>query len=643
VASGQYTVVLKARGQDGVISTASKTVNVSGPLVSSFIYSPAAPRVNDNVVFTDQSSGAPTAWLWTFGDGTSSVEQNPVKQYTAAGNYPVTLTIYRNNNSTTGTRVVSVTNGTPATPVVNAAFDLSSATAGVGANVLFTDRSTGTPTQWSWSFGDGATSTAQNPTHAYAAPGTYLVTLTASNATSSGIATKTVSVATSGSYRTLVSVAAQTPGAGNTSWRTELNVFNAGSSTANISLVYIPNGGGNVITRTLSLGGKQSKTYANALLDLFNISNGAGAVTVDATIAGGTADLRVTSRTFTTGAIGTYGQAVPDVRPEALEQTLYVTGISANASYRTNIGLVNRESSPVSVDLTLFNGIGNTLATRTVSVAANSFQQNGLAGYFPVIEGGSYDALTMKIVAAKANAISGYASVVDNRTQDPIYIQATAPSHGNTMTVPVVGRAPGANGTFWRSDVTLFNPSSIPLNVTIRHNGVPQQLAIGGGDTMVLADVLSRFGLTSGSGLLQMSWSAPAGPVVTSRTYTSVEKGGTYGQSIEPVAAFGSAIFVPGLRHDSDFRTNIGFVNGGTDVENITVSLLSPLGVELGRTTLSLSPQTQLQHSVPGLFPNAALGNGFTLHVSGDADAQVFAYGSMVDNDSGDPVFFSGR
>ena len=639
----QYTVTLTANGSDGSVSTATKVVTVSGPLVASFVYSPASPQVNESITFADHSTGAPTAWLWNFGDGTSSVAQNPIKHYAAPGDYPVSLTIYRNNDSSTGSRVITVSSGVPATPTVNAAFDVSTSNAAVGANVVFTDRSSGAPMQWSWSFGDGTSSNAQNPVHAYAAPGSYVVTLTASNATTTGIASRTVSVTTNASYRTLVSVAAQTPGAGNTSWRTELNVFNAGTTTADIGLVYLPSGGGSAITRSLTLGAKQSKTYANALLDLFAIPSGAGALALEATAAGGSADLRVTSRTFTTGATGTYGQAVPDVRPDALHQTLYVTGIAANAAYRTNIGLVNRESTPVTVVLTLSNSIGNTLATRNVTIAANSFQQSGLGTYFPVIDGGSYDALTMKIVASSPSAVSGYASVVDNRTQDPIYIQAVAPPHGNTLIVPVVGRAPGANGTFWRSDVTLFNPGSSTMTLTLRYHGVSQQLSVGGGDTVELPDVLSRFGLTSGSGTLQMSWSAAAGPVVTSRTYTTVESGGTYGQSIDPVSAFGSSMFVPGLRHDDDFRTNIGFVNGGNESEDITVTLLSPFGAELGRKTISLAPKTQAQYGVTALFPNASVGAGFTLQASGDANALVFAYGSMVDNDSGDPVFFAGR
>lgn len=51
----------------------------------------------------------------------------------------------------------------------------------VGQTVVFADSSTGSPTSWSWNFGDGQSSTQQNATHAYAAPGSFNVTLTASN------------------------------------------------------------------------------------------------------------------------------------------------------------------------------------------------------------------------------------------------------------------------------------------------------------------------------------------------------------------------------------------------------------------------------------------------------------------------------
>ncbi|TDN37128.1 hypothetical protein A8B98_05215 [Hymenobacter sp. UV11] len=83
-----------------------------------------------------------------------------------------------------------------------AAFAASATTVCAGA-VQFTDQSTGAPTSWRWDFGDGTTSTAQNPAHTYAGTGTYQVTLTATNAIGS-----TTSAATAITYNSSVPVAA---------------------------------------------------------------------------------------------------------------------------------------------------------------------------------------------------------------------------------------------------------------------------------------------------------------------------------------------------------------------------------------------------------------------------------------------------
>ena len=74
-----------------------------------------------------------------------------------------------------------------AAPAPQAGFASSPAAPLTGAAVQFTDASTGDPYAWSWSFGDGATSTAQSPSHAYATPGSYTVVLqvTAAGGTSS--------------------------------------------------------------------------------------------------------------------------------------------------------------------------------------------------------------------------------------------------------------------------------------------------------------------------------------------------------------------------------------------------------------------------------------------------------------------------
>lgn len=63
--------------------------------------------------------------------------------------------------------------------------------------VQFTDLSVGAPTSWAWTFGDGGTSSSQNPSHVYAAAGTYTVSLTATNAIGSDTETKTAYITVS--------------------------------------------------------------------------------------------------------------------------------------------------------------------------------------------------------------------------------------------------------------------------------------------------------------------------------------------------------------------------------------------------------------------------------------------------------------
>ena len=81
-------------------------------------------------------------------------------------------------------------------PAPSAAFAVSPVSPTVNKVIQFTDASTGGATSWSWSFGDGAASTAQNPTHAYSAAGNYTVTLTASDAGGTSTASQNVVVST---------------------------------------------------------------------------------------------------------------------------------------------------------------------------------------------------------------------------------------------------------------------------------------------------------------------------------------------------------------------------------------------------------------------------------------------------------------
>ncbi|RAX17083.1 PKD domain-containing protein, partial [Pseudarthrobacter sp. AG30] len=165
--------------------------------VASFTASPTSGTAPLNVTFTDTSTGSPTSWAWDFGDGGTSTVQNPTHSYAAAGTYVAKLTA---TNGTGPSAPASATITVTAAGVAPVASFTASPTSGTAPlNVAFTDTSTGTPTSWAWDFGDGGTSTVQNPTHSYAAAGTYVAKLTATNGTGpSAPASATITVTAAG-------------------------------------------------------------------------------------------------------------------------------------------------------------------------------------------------------------------------------------------------------------------------------------------------------------------------------------------------------------------------------------------------------------------------------------------------------------
>lgn len=134
------------------------------------------------VSFTPLTTGTITGWLWNFGDGGTSTAQNPTHTYNVAGVYPVSLTVSGSVGTATKTVADFITVNNPVIPPPVASFSASTTTGIAPKSIAFTDTSTGDVSGWTWDFGDGSTSTVQNPTHAYNTPGTYSVSLTASGA-----------------------------------------------------------------------------------------------------------------------------------------------------------------------------------------------------------------------------------------------------------------------------------------------------------------------------------------------------------------------------------------------------------------------------------------------------------------------------
>ncbi|WP_048176966.1 PKD domain-containing protein [Methanosarcina barkeri] len=186
--AGVYTVSLRVKN-DADRDTVTKTdyIKVIVKPVANFTSSVTSGKVPLKVAFTDTSTGSPTSWKWDFGDGSKSFLQNPTHKYSKAGIYTVNLIVKnaQGSNAVTKTEYIAVV----AKPVAD--FSATPTSGKAPLNVAFTDNSTGVPTAWKWSFGDGTTSREKNPEHQYLQGGSYKVTLTVVNAAGSSTTTKT--------------------------------------------------------------------------------------------------------------------------------------------------------------------------------------------------------------------------------------------------------------------------------------------------------------------------------------------------------------------------------------------------------------------------------------------------------------------
>jgi PKD repeat protein len=140
----------------------------------------------------DRSAGFPDAWLWDFGDGTTTQEQNPTHTYVSVGTYTVTLTVKNTDQTDTAIQQDAVI-VTPPRVVANLSARPLKGTAPL--TVRFTDQSTGFPTAWNWTIqevtynqsfmGNGtsplAVSSDQNPLITFPEEGVYNVWLAANN------------------------------------------------------------------------------------------------------------------------------------------------------------------------------------------------------------------------------------------------------------------------------------------------------------------------------------------------------------------------------------------------------------------------------------------------------------------------------
>jgi hypothetical protein len=216
-----------------------------------------------------------------------------------------------------------------------------------------------------------------------------------------------------------VPVAAHNPGLNQSQWRSDLGLLNAGSVTANVQIEFFSSGG--VVSNTTYVPPGVQSVLTDVVAQLGASGQGALEILSDQ-------PLKVTSRTYNqvpTDAScypnGTQGQDYPAVVGSSglgVGQSAYLAGLAENASYRCNIGLVNTGTGSATVQVELYDGSGTNLVSYTVPLAAGQWAQEtqpflNKAGQTAIDRGYA------KITVQSGSGVFGFASVIDNLTNDP--------------------------------------------------------------------------------------------------------------------------------------------------------------------------------------------------------------------------------
>ena len=467
-----------------------------------------------------------------------------------------------------------------------------------------------------------------------------------------------------------VPATAHVSGAAETLWRTDAEVHGNGENAAVCSVGLLKRDQENPEPEkaTFVLEPGRSRRFEDLLGSEFDFT-GAAALIVTCTEG----DISITSRTYNDTEDGTYGQFIGGVamnRSIGVGQQGRIIQLSHNRSddegSRTNLGLVNTSLRATTVMIELFDASdGASLGIVTRQLGVREYQQIGRV--FEQVTDGDVDQ-GFAVVSTSSSPVFAYASVVDNRTGDPVYIPAYVLSEDDpTVTRPpkvlssddiyitAVAHSAGAGNTTWRTDVDLHNPGTTEVQAEIElwvrdqanTNPLTAPVTVPAGLSVRLDDALaSEFGF-DGSAALNIS--ATGGELlVSSRTYNLTPEG-TYGQFIGGVGADEAL----GIEHegllmqlihtpakDDGFRTNLGLVNLADHEISVTMQLFDGDGQLVGTLIRDLWARQYVQiNRVYSQVTENAVEVGYIVVTSTTEGAEYLAYASVVDNRTGDPIY----
>jgi len=465
----------------------------------------------------------------------------------------------------------------------------------------------------------------------------------------------------------------------NSQWRSDVRITNTAPQKINYLLRFTPAGGdANSVKQTqVSIAANDTMALddivknwygvgalgdaANGVLEVRPLNtNGKGTPTPDdvnvsfATVA--------SSRTFNQSAGGTLGQYIPAIpfasfigktTGDARNGILSIQQIAQSPAYRTNLGIVEAAGKSASVLVSVFDAAGKNLLDIPLDLKAGEQQQlnSFLAAKNITLTDGRVE---VKVTGGDGK-VTAYASVVDNKTTDPLLVSGVPLVQTAARTFVLPGVADITNDLAkWRSDVRIFNAGVDPQYVTMTlyplndatGATLTRSLTVNPGEVTILDNIVaSRFGATNIGGAMHVDTLTDSNLVVTGRTYNQVDGGGTYGQfiaAVTPADAVGKGTRVLNVLQVEDstrYRTNLGIAEVSGKPVTVEVSVFLPDAKVAPKVTIPLAANEYRQFRV---LQQLGVGTAYNARIAIkviDGDGRITAYGSVIDMQTQDPTY----
>lgn len=441
-------------------------------------------------------------------------------------------------------------------------------------------------------------------------------------------------------------------------FRSDVFLFNGGTTFADLSLTFTPSGADGTsqfIAERQILSPGNVIAFEDVVASLFKTS-GSGALE----ISGDVASIVARSTTYNLTARGKVGQSVIPVSDEDStgidEKPLLLMPVAEDRRTRTNIGITETAGKAGVVRIRIGTGFFSPEAYE-IPILPYSHQQVPVA--FKV--GFGAPGASVEVIGGDARVVA-YASIIENRSGDPMYISGKR-SPVSRQVIPIAAHflSPEWASEMWYAHLApepdiifplLLPQDPPPPELTFYPSHQPEEPRVFQGNINAFAyytnsAVAAFFSFFEEGAAGQIQFTPPENGFVTTRLWTpaglSTFDDGTVGQVIDPVPvahAIGTDEWVDavGVAMTSERRTNVGITEIAGQPVRVRVTFHFPDGTEVGVREVDVAGHGNAQ------FPITALATGhvpvgrvrFTV-IGGSG--RVLGYASVVERGTSDPTF----